>query len=116
MDGRPLTVAANPCRRFIGADAEALAACAREWKNFADEFDVTPRFRIGPLGFECARAYVRVGSQLVAMVLAGGIAAPGDTSDDLHVLDVRHRAHVLDALPRIAAALSHSIVRASQPA
>lgn len=106
MDGVPLTSAANPCARFAGADDAALAACAAEWRDFADDLDVTPRFRVGPLGFECARAYVRSGNQLVAMVLAGGIAAPGDTSTDLHVLDVRHRADVLAKLPRIAAALS----------
>ena len=106
MDGRPLTAAANPCARFRNAGPTDLAACAAEWKTFADEFDVTPRFRIGPLGFECARAYVRSGSHLVAMVLAGGIAAPGDAAPDLHVLDVRHRARVLEALPRVAAALS----------
>jgi excisionase family DNA binding protein len=116
MDGRPLTVAANPCPRFDKADEMALTACAREWKQFADEFDVTPRFRVGPLGFECARTFVRVGPQLVAMVLAGGIAVPGDTSEDLHVLDVRHRARVLESLPRVAATLSHSIVRTTESA
>jgi excisionase family DNA binding protein len=116
MDGRPLTLPANPCPRFANADEMALAACAGEWKQFADEFDVTPRFRVGPLGFECARTFVRVGHQLVAMVLAGGIAAPGDTSDDLHVLDVRHRARVLESLPRVAAALSQSVVRTAASA
>jgi excisionase family DNA binding protein len=116
MDGRPLTLAANPCRRFADADDMALAACASEWKQFADDYDVTPRFRVGPLGFECARTFVRVGHELVAMVLAGGIAAPGDSSDDLHVLDVRHRTRVLESLPRVAAALSQSIVRTAASA
>lgn len=111
MDGRPLTTAANPCPRFATAEPAALEACAKEWQTFAAEFDVTPRFRIGPLGFECARSYVRSGTRLIAMVLAGGIAAPGDLSDDLHVLDVRHRAAVIDALPRVAAALSKASTR-----
>jgi excisionase family DNA binding protein len=106
MDGQPLTRPANPCERFASADDEALAACAAEWKDFAGEADVTPRFRMGPLGFECARAFVRSGNELVAMVLVGGIAAPGDISSDLHILDVRHRADVLAKLPRIAAALT----------
>ena len=106
MDGHPLTEPANPCERFVNADDGALEACAAEWKDFAGEADITPRFRMGPLGFECARAFVRSGNQLIAMVLAGGLAAPGDTSSDLHVLDVRHRADVLAKLPRIAAALT----------
>jgi len=111
MDGRPLTAAANQCRRFATADAAQLEACAREWKAFADEYDVTPRFRVGALDFECARAFIRSDNRLVAMVLAGGIAAPGDTSNDLHVLDTRRRSAVLEALPRVAAALSQSARR-----
>jgi excisionase family DNA binding protein len=108
MQGRPLTPVANPCPRFarLAGDAEAVQACATEWRALADELDLQPHFRAGALGFECARAHIRTGDRLVGMVLAGGLAPEGDDDPDLYHLDAGARSAVLAALPRVAAALS----------
>jgi excisionase family DNA binding protein len=110
MQGTPITGAANACARLsVGAaDGAFLAQCLAEWKLLAEAVDMEPRFRLGPLGFECARAFVRSGTTLVAMVVAGGVAADGDASTDLHHLDGPQRRAVLAALPRIAAVLSNT--------
>jgi hypothetical protein len=110
MAGRPITGAANACGRLStgSADGVFLARCIAEWRQLADDLDLEPRFRLGPLGFECARAFVRHGAELIAMVVAGGVAPIGDPSDDLHHLDADGRRSVLTALPRIAAVLSNA--------
>ncbi len=110
MQGRPITGAANACPRLsAGADDGAfLARCLAEWKELAAQVDLEPRFRLGPLGFECARAFVRSGTALIAMVVAGGVAPEGDASGDLHHLDPAQRKSVLAALPKIAATLSNA--------
>ena len=108
MRGQPLAPVANPCRWFVehGQDDEVVAECTEEWQAFASELDLVPRFRMGRHGFQCARAFVRSGTELVGMVLAGGIASPDVDDDALHHLDDAQREHVLHMLPRVAAALS----------
>lgn len=108
MDGRQLTSVANPCEWFADRvdDPETVAACTAEWQLMADDLDFEPRFRTGALGFQCARALVRSGSSLVAMVLAGGIAPEGSGTPGLYHLDDAERARVLASLPKVAAALS----------
>jgi len=43
------------------------------------------------------------------MVLAGGVAAPGDDNEELYHLDEAQRSRVLLALPKVAAALSRAM-------
>jgi hypothetical protein len=43
------------------------------------------------------------------MVLAGGVAPPGNDSDELYHLDAAQRSRVLAALPKVAAALSRTL-------
>ncbi len=111
MHGRPLTAVANPCTWFAARaeDQESIAACVAEWQLMADDLDFEPRFRTGLLGFECARAYIRSGSSLVGMVLAGGVAPAGTENAELHRLDDEQRRRVLTALPKISSALSRTI-------
>jgi excisionase family DNA binding protein len=111
MYGRPLTGVANPSRWFAAraADPASLADCVAEWKALADEPDFEPQFLTGQLGFQCARAYIRSGTSLVGMVLAGGVAPPGTDSDELYHLDATQRSRVLAALPKVAAALSRTL-------
>jgi len=75
----------------------------------ADEPDFEPQFLTGQLGFQCARAYIRSGTSLVGMVLAGGVAPPGNDSDELYHLDAAQRGRVLTALPKVASALSRAL-------
>jgi len=111
MHGRPLTGVANPSRWFAARadDPASLADCVVEWKILADEPDFEPQFLTGQLGFQCARAYIRSGTSLVGMVLAGGVAPPGNDSDELYHLDATQRGRVLTALPKVAAALSRTL-------
>ena len=119
LDGRPLTDVANPCARFAEAahDPTAIAACLDEWRTMAAELDFEPRFRTGPLGFACARSYIRSGDRLIGMVLAGGVADTDDDAQepDLYHLNADQRRQVLTTLPRVATALSRAVVPAGPP-
>lgn len=110
MHGRPMTEVAHPSPWFVrnAGDPAVLDRCVAEWHDLADHPDLTPRFQQGALGFQCARAFIRQGSTLVGMVLAGGVSpsASPDVDPDLYHLDDAARQRVLTALPRIAAAIS----------
>lgn len=108
MTGQPLTAVANPCQWFVEhpVDTEAMRFCTAEWRELADTHDLTPRFRLGNQGFECAQSFIRRGTELVGMVLAGGVSELGKPSPDLYSLTESQRVAVLEALPRIAAAIS----------
>jgi excisionase family DNA binding protein len=116
MNGRPLTPVANPCDWFAdrAEDPEVVSACSAEWQSMADDPDFAPRFRTGVLGFQCARAFIRSGTSLTGMVLAGGIAPESSTTPGLYHLQGPDRVRVLSALPMIAAALSHVPPRQTQ--
>lgn len=78
MDGVPLTDVANPCG-YYAAIAErpgATELCLTEWRQFADEPHVAPRFVRTQLGFLCARTYVWVDLAPVGMILTGGVRPP----------------------------------------
>lgn len=108
MNGEPLTPVANPCRRFEAraGDPTFVAECAAEWREFAEDPDLRPTLQLGRHGFECARSFVRSGTQLTGMVLVGGIAPEGRPDSDLYVLTESEREHVLAALPDAAVLLS----------
>ncbi len=108
MTGTPITPITNPCPWLVtnGQDPAVIEACLGEWRELADDHDLTPRFRLGEAGFECARSFTRSGSQLTGMVLAGGLAPSGRETTDLYDLGADERARVLEALPRIATAIS----------
>lgn len=105
MSGEPITEIANPCDWFKDTEdrEEKLRACFAEWQQMAHDNNLSPRFRQGSVGFECARAFIRVGSSLVGMVVAGGIAPPESTSSDFHRLTAADRERVLTSLPVVAA-------------
>lgn len=106
MDGHPITPIANPCGWMMEhlGDPTVLNTCIAEWQDMADDHTFEPHFHTGQFGFECARAFVRSGRELVAMVLVGGITANHEPG--FYNLDPQARAHVLSALPKVAAALS----------
>lgn len=110
MDGHPITPIANPCDWMSehSDDPQVLETCIAEWQDLAEDHTFEPQFKPGELGFECARAFVRSGRELVGMVMVGGISPTGHERPDLYQLDADGRRRVLDALPRIAAALSRT--------
>jgi excisionase family DNA binding protein len=115
LDGEPLTPLVNPAPaiRAQQRDPSFLVRCTSEWSRYAQTPHLAPRFETSRHGFLCAHGLVRCGPNLVAMVLAGGIALDGDhtgadapPTDGLYHLDDAARRRVLDALPRTAAVLS----------
>ncbi|HSG77974.1 MAG TPA: PocR ligand-binding domain-containing protein, partial [Acidimicrobiia bacterium] len=131
MRGRPLTEVANPCGFFsaIHDRPGVLDACIDGWRQLGADGGLGPRIVPSHLGFLCARAFVRVGSELVGMVVVGGFAPkgwpPGDpdleriaatvglAADDLrpHVTGVYdlgedEQRHILRTLPKIADLIS----------
>ncbi len=117
MDGHPITEVANPCPWFVerSDDPGLIDACVDEWQQLADDTEFEPRFASGALGFECARAFVRSGTSLVAMVLVGGVAPAGSVTAGLYHLDDDERRRVLAALPKVAATLSRIGPREPRP-
>ncbi|MEY3733500.1 MAG: hypothetical protein RL347_859 [Actinomycetota bacterium] len=105
LDGQAMTQVHNPCERYVRASADEARECVQEWRELARRSDVVPRFHSGPLGFDCAAAFIRSGDRLVGLVIAGGIAPLDAPSSDLHVLTKAQRSLVLESLPRIAAAV-----------
>jgi hypothetical protein len=105
LEGRAMTQVHNPCDRYLQAPTEAAQACVQEWRDLARRNDFVPRFHRGPLGFECAAAFIRSGDRLVGLVIAGGVAPLDEPALDVHVLTRAQRSLVLDSLPRIAAAV-----------
>ncbi len=131
MDGTPLVEPSNQCGLFkvVNERPGAVEQCVADWRELAHDLDLTPRFAPSHLGLLCARSYVRVGSELRGIILAGGIAPerwPPPTSqieqisadfgvdadlitdhlDEVFHLSADARQRVLDLLPRLAKFLS----------
>ena len=75
MEGHPLTLVANPCGYYasIAEQPGAAAACLAEWRQFAAEPHVAPRFVRTHLGFQFARTFVWVDLRPVGMIVIGGV-------------------------------------------
>ncbi|MGI9649293.1 MAG: helix-turn-helix domain-containing protein [Acidimicrobiia bacterium] len=127
LEGRPLIEPANPCGlfRFVHDAPTTHPMCADTWRELGADPDRLPRFRPTPLGFECARGFIRVGPEVKGMVIMGGVApaewppsadqvrgiaaslgvgadALADHIDEVFYLDRSHQAWVLEYLPRIS--------------
>lgn len=127
MEGVPLTEASNPCGLFdaVATLPSGVEECIAGWQELAGSADLGPRFTPSHLGLMCARAFIRSGSELTSMVIAGGIAPdewPPDSSTladmaesfgtepsqladhvlEVHRLDAGGKRRVLDVLPRVA--------------
>lgn len=110
LGGRAVTPIVRPAPAIAARLEEPgfLDECRTQWRGFAAETHLAPRLQPSAGGFLCAHAFVRRGARLVAMVLAGGIAA-GDEPDLFH-LDDDQRREVIETLPRTAALLSRLVV------
>jgi len=131
MEGEPLTEVANQCGLFraVAAHRPVLGQCVEMWRHYGRMPDLVPRFDTSDFGFLCARAFARSGSELLGMVIAGGVAPAGwppdgariasiaatfDVPADLvaeHIEEVyrltqEQRGHVLALLPRIGVLIS----------
>jgi excisionase family DNA binding protein len=131
MAGNPLTDVANPCGFFqaVAGEPSTLQRCIEGWREYGDDPDLQPRFTPSHLGFLCARGFARIGSELAAMVIVGGIAPqtwPPPTEevermaaelglppatltthiDEVYRLDAEARRRILEMLPRIGVLVS----------
>lgn len=139
IDGNPLTTVANPCGFFATVHQQpgAVAHCIDGWRRLADEVDIEPRFIPSRLGFLCARAFIRVGPELVGMLIVGGVTPASwppshedldrlarelevepqllaDHADETYYLDVAHQQWVLQLLPRFSDLISRLATTRSQ--
>ncbi|MBT8241264.1 MAG: helix-turn-helix domain-containing protein [Acidimicrobiia bacterium] len=131
LNGQPLVDPANPCGlfKFVHQHPVTNPLCAATWRELGADPDGLPRFRPTPLGFECARGFIRVGPEVKGMVIMGGIAPTewppaadhvramaaelgvsadsiADHIDEVYYLDRSHQAWVLEYLPRISSLFS----------
>ncbi|MCB0045889.1 MAG: PocR ligand-binding domain-containing protein [Caldilineaceae bacterium] len=76
LEGALVTRPSNPCGLFTAAETspQAQQRCMQLWADLAREPGMHPRFTQSHLGLMCARGLIRVGSELQAMVVVGGIA------------------------------------------
>ncbi|MGD0982555.1 MAG: helix-turn-helix domain-containing protein [Acidimicrobiales bacterium] len=115
MAGEPVTEILNPCPWLDerSDDPVLMSQCLADWKQLADDPDFEIRFRKGPLDFDCARAFVRIGPLLVGMLVAGGATAHEDDERALHRLNAEGRARVLASLSMVAARISRIVASLS---
>ena len=139
MDGHPVTEVANPCVLFdaVASQPKVVPRCIETWAGYGAAPDLTPTFRTSQFGFLCARSFVRVGNELLGMVIVGGVApevwppsaaaidgiaaglgiAPelvAANIDGVFHLDPNEQARVLALLPQISVLVSHMAEGARQ--
>lgn len=131
MNGRPMTDVSNPCGLFsaVASEPEVLPRCIDTWAHYGEAPDLVPAFRPSQFGFLCARTFIRVGNELLGMMIVGGIAPqvwpPSDDAirltasgfgvdpvlirdhvDEVYRLDDGERQRILDLLPGFGVLLS----------
>ncbi len=127
LDGQPITQPSNPCGLYTAAESSPLARqrCLELWARIASEPAMAPRFVESHLGLLCARGLIRIGSELKAMLVVGGIAPsewpPTEAQvariaadltlspdllqqhiDQVHRIDAQGQARILPFVQRIA--------------
>lgn len=132
MDGRPLTSVANPCGYYaaIANQPGAAEACFSQWRMFAGEPHVAPRWVRTHLGFLCARTFVWVDLRPVGMIVVGGVTPPTwppaeefveaiadevgvhhrallDAVDETWTIEIEQQHRILRLLPQMGDLVSH---------
>jgi len=139
LDGGLVTRPSNPCGLYTAAETSPVARklCMQQWANLAADPSLQPVFIESHLGLLCARGLIRVGADLSAMLVVGGIAPqqwPPDgarmeriaTDLDLplelvqahiqqvHVIEPDDQKRVLAFVQRMADIVSHIIKERNQ--
>lgn len=75
MAGQPITDVANPNGYFSAIQNQpgAVEKCAQGWRELGADGGLESRFKASHLGFLCTRTFIRVGNELVGMLIVGGI-------------------------------------------
>lgn len=76
LRGELVTRPSNPCGLYIAAERSPVARrrCMQQWADLAADPSLQPTFIESPLGLLCARGLIRIGADLSAMLVVGGIA------------------------------------------
>ena len=139
MRGKPLTDVANPCGYFASIQDEpgTVERCTEGWRELASEHGLEPNFIPSHLGFLCARSFIRVGTDLVGMLIVGGVtpsqwppsieqiqrnatelglspALLAEHVEEIYFLDDAHQRWVLELLPRLSDLISRLATARSQ--
>lgn len=139
MDGQPLTEVSNPCGLYsaVASHPAVLRQCIDTWAHYGTVPELTPAFRPSQFDFLCARSFIRVGNELLGMVIVGGVApkvwppqavriaeiATGlgveavlvaDHIEEVFRLDEDELDRALSLLPRFAVVVSHMAASANQ--
>lgn len=132
--GEPITRPSHPCGFYTAAAVSPHfhRLCAAHWAQLAQEPGLQPRFAETHWGLLCARALIRVGAELGAMLVVGGIAPdawpPSDARlaeiaatleidpatlrghlHEVYVLDTPRRDQVLGFIQRMADVIAHIV-------
>lgn len=139
LNGQHVTQPSNACGLYQVVETSPVARrrCQELWEQLARLPSLQPVFVESPIGLLCARGLIRVGSELKAMVVVGGIAPPGwppseqkieQIADALNLspalvrqhihevfcVDAADRPKVLAFVQRIADIIAHIITERSQ--
>jgi excisionase family DNA binding protein len=78
LEGRPITQASHPFPLYnlLTKSRDGHTLCQERWKELGQVPALEPRFMPALGGLLCARALVRAGNELPAMVIAFGVAPP----------------------------------------
>jgi excisionase family DNA binding protein len=90
LNGVPVTKPSNPCGLYTVAESSPVARqrCLDLWVRLANEPALAPRFQASHVGLLCARGLIRVGSEIKAMLVVGGIAPVAWPPDDEEIEQV----------------------------
>jgi excisionase family DNA binding protein len=139
LEGEPVTRPSNPCGLFSATETSPVARkrCMQLWAGLASDPSLQPQFIQSHLGLLCARGLIRVGSELKAMLVVGGIAPrnwppspdqlariaaeldlPESTLqahlDEVYTVTADGQRELLGHVQRIADIVSHIIMERSQ--
>ncbi len=139
LKGELVTRPSNPCGLYTAAETSPVARklCMQQWANLAADPSMHPAFIESHLGLLCARGLIRVGADLSAMLVVGGIAPtswPPDEVrmqriatdldlpvalveahvDDVHRIGPDEQKRVLAFVQRMADIVSHIIKERNQ--
>jgi excisionase family DNA binding protein len=132
LEGQAVTRASNACGLYTAAESSPAGRqrCLELWARIGNDPSIAPRFIESHLGLLCARGLIRVGNELRAMLVVGGIAPQGWPPDEeqmariaadldlpadvlrrhidqVHHLDAHDQARVLPFVQRIADIFAH---------
>jgi len=90
LDGAMITQPSNTIGLFTATESSPKAhqRCLEHWIAMADNPRLQPMFQRSHLGLLCARGLIRVGPEIKAMLIVGGIAPENWPPDDATIQEI----------------------------